>query len=39
VANSNTYTVVHDRIRTVAVGNGVLANDFDIDADSLTAVL
>ena len=39
VANSNAYTLVHDRIRTVAVGNGVLANDFDVDADSLTAVL
>lgn len=39
VANSNFYTVVHDRVRSVSVGSGVLANDFDLDGDTLTAVL
>ena len=39
VANSNSYTVVHDRVRSVSVGSGVLANDFDLDGDTLTAVL
>jgi len=39
MAMMDDYSVVHDRTTTVSAANGVLANDSDLDGDSLSAVL
>src|SRR6185369_15812284 len=38
VAANDSYTVNEDQVLTVAVGQGVLFNDTDIDGDNLAAV-
>jgi hypothetical protein len=39
VANSDAYSIVENRPRTVAKTSGVLVNDTDADGDKLTAIL
>jgi len=38
-AEADSYSVLHDRTLTTTAANGVLANDSDIDGDTLSAVL
>lgn len=38
-ATANSYFVLHDQMLVVPAATGVVANDFDIDGDSLTAAV